>query len=121
MKYIITESKLNNIVFKYLDSLNYLIIDNGKKYNNYIYFLNDESDVRAQISVYHKNAFGEIRNWVYVDSDLINLINQFIPIQKSQLPKVIGRWVGDKLGLDIPSDEVYNTAYGDMNHRLIIK
>jgi hypothetical protein len=121
MKYIITESKLENVVRKYLDSHDFIIMDNGKKFNNYIYFLNSESDDTAQISVYHLNAFGEVRDWLYVSRELIELVTLFLPIPKSKLLKVIADWVGDKLNLKINYDDVNDTGNGDMSYRLIVK
>ena len=82
MKYLITESKLNQVIFKYLDIQDFVIYDNKKRFNNYIYFLNSESDRQSQISVYVNNAFGEVRNWVFVNRRLTEDLSTLLPIGK---------------------------------------
>ena len=45
MKYLITESKLDKVIFKYLDNQDFIQINK----NNSIYFVNSEGDKYAQI------------------------------------------------------------------------
>ena len=99
MKYLITESKLEKVIFKYLDIQDFVIYDNKKRFNNYIYFLNSESDRKSQISVYVKNAFGEVRNWIFVNPDLIEELSNFFSIDKSDCLDIIGVWVNNTLGI----------------------
>jgi hypothetical protein len=53
MKYLITESQLDNIIFKYLDNQDFIQID----MNDSIYFVNSEDDKYAQIR-YDKKMVG---------------------------------------------------------------
>jgi len=99
MKYLITESKLEKVIFKYLDIQDFVIYDNKKRFNNYIYFLNSESDRESQISVYTNNAFGEVRNWVFVNSDLTDKLSTFFSIGKSDCLDIIKEWVNNTLGI----------------------
>jgi len=99
MKYLITESKLEKVIFKYLDIQDFVIYDNKKRFSNYIYFLNNESDRESQISVYTNNAFGEVRNWIFVNSDLTDKLSTLFPIGKSDCLDIIKAWVNNTLGI----------------------
>ena len=50
MKYLITESQFDKVIFKYLDNQDFIRVDKNDK----IYFVNSEEDEYAKIS-YHKN------------------------------------------------------------------
>ena len=116
MKYLITESQLDKVIFRYLDIQDFVLYDNKRKFNNYIYFLNNITDDTAQISVYVTNAFGEVRNWVYVNNDLIEVLSGFFSIDKNECLEIIKRWVSSVLNMEVGRIEnAYNT--GD-NHRL---
>ena len=113
MKYIIKESQIDRIVFKYLDNQDFIIYDDKKKFDSYIHFLNSESDELSQISVYVRNAFGEVRNWVTVNYDLIEELSKFFSIDKLDCLDIIRDWVSNTLGIKVnkimdPSVEVYN-------------
>ena len=99
MKYLITESQLDKVILRYLDIQDFVIYDNKKKFNNYIYFLNSESDRKSQISVYLNNAFGEVRNWVFVNNDLTEELSNFFSIDKSDCLDIIKVWVNNTLGI----------------------
>ncbi len=99
MKYLITESKLEKVIFKYLDIQDFVIYDNKKRFSNYIYFLNNESDRESQISVYTNNAFGEVRNWVFVNSDLIEELSTFFSIDRLDCLDIIKVWINNTLGI----------------------
>ncbi len=99
MKYLITESQLNRAVSMYLDNQDFVIYDNKKKFSNYIYFLNSESDRESQISVYTNNAFGEVRNWVFVNSDLIEELSTFFSIDRLDCLDMIKVWINNTLGI----------------------
>ena len=117
MKYLITESKLDNTVSMYLNNQDFVIYDNKKKFNRYIYFLNSESDMMSQISVFHSNAFGDIRNWVFVNYDLIEELSNFFPIDKFDCLDIIGAWVSDTLSIKVGKIMV---SSGEHYHRLIV-
>ena len=101
MKLVITENKFKSVIFKYLDKKDFIIKNNNKKFNNYIYFLNSENDNHSVISVYKKNAFGEERDWVFVNNNLIEEISGFFSMSYDDSAKLITSWVGHKLGFDL--------------------
>jgi hypothetical protein len=99
----------------YLDNQDFVIYDNKKKFNNYIYFLNSESDKISQISLYAKNAFGEVRNWVFINPDLIEELSTFFSIDKWDCSDIIKVWVNNTLG--ISDSKIYDGSYG---YRLVV-
>ena len=87
MKYLITESQLDKIVFKYLDNQDFIQI----KKDNKIYFVNSEGDKHVQIS------YDESNGSCGIYYRLINEISDFFSIEKSDSKEVIGRWVENTL------------------------
>ena len=83
MKYLITESQFDKIIFDYLDSQDFIQINK----NNKIYFAYSENDEYAQIR-YNKDS-----GWCYIDYDLIKEISSFFSLQRFGSIQVIGRWV----------------------------
>jgi hypothetical protein len=118
MKYLITESQINRVMSIYLNNQDFVIYDNKKKFHNYIYFLNSESDTKSQISVYVKNAFGEVRNWVFVNPDLTEELSNFFSIDKRDCLDIIGDWVSNTLSIKV--GEIYDSSSGEQWHRLIV-
>ena len=118
MKHLITESQLDRVIFKYLDKQDFVLHDNKRKFNNYIYFLNNITDDTAQISVYVTNAFGEVRNWVYVNGELIEMLSNFFSIDKDECLETIKRWVSNFLNIEV--DKKVNPDNNGANHRLHI-
>ena len=101
MKYIVTESQLDRVIFKYLDIQDFVLYDDKRKFNNYIYFLNNITDDTAQISVYVTNAFGEVRDWVYVNGELIQVLSNFFSIDEDKCLETIKRWVSNFLNMEV--------------------
>ena len=62
MKYLITESQFDNIVFKYLDNQDFIQIDMG---NDKICFVNSENDKYAQI------RFDKDDGYCFINFDLV--------------------------------------------------
>ena len=116
MKYLITESQLDKVIFKYLDKQDFVLYDNKRKFNNYIYFLNNINDDMAQISVYVTNAFGEVRDWVFVNNDLIEVLSGFFSIDKNECLEIIKRWVSSVLNMEV--GHIENTDNTGANYRL---
>ena len=119
MKFLITESKLDKVVSMYLDNQDFIVYDNKKKFDNYIYFLNNESDLYAQISVYNINSVGFVRNWVYVNYDLIKELSDFFSVDELDCLDIIKVWVSDTLGIKV--GKIENTINTGSYHRLIVK
>ena len=91
MKYLITESKLNDIVFKYLDNQDFIKIE--KK--NGIYFVNSEGDEYAQI------RFDKEDGWCGIYYKLVDEISSFFSLQESDSESVINRWVENTLQMKV--------------------
>ncbi len=87
MKYLITESQVDNLIFKYLDNQDFIRIENNDK----ILFVNSEVDKHVQISYDENNGSCGIYY------RLINEISDFFSIEKSDSKEVIGRWVENTL------------------------
>ena len=117
MKYLIKESKLDSAILLYLDNQKFVIYNNKKKRNNYIYFLNSESDGMSQISVYVNNAFGVVKNWVFVNYDLIEELCEFFSIDKLDSLDIIRVWVSNTLGIKV--GKIMDSS-GEHYHRLIV-
>jgi len=91
MKYLITESQFDKVIFKYLDNQDFIQIDFDEK----IYFVNSVNDVYAQIK-YDKND-----NWCYVYYKLIEEISTFFSMSHYDSELVIGRWVENTLQMKV--------------------
>jgi len=87
MKYLITESQREKLIFKYLDNQDFIPIE---KYQR-VYFVNSENDEYAQIR-YDKN-----NGWCYIYWKLIGEISSFFSLGQNESEKVIGRWVENTL------------------------
>ena len=83
MKYLITESQIDRVIFRYLDNQDFIQIVKG----NRIYFVNSESDEYAQI-VYYKT-----HGWCVIYFDLIKEISSFFSLKNSDSSKIISKWV----------------------------
>ena len=116
MKYLITESQFEKVIFKYLDIQDFVLYDEKKKFNNYIYFLNHINDDTAQISIYDTNAFGEVRDWVYVNGELIQVLSNFFSIDEDECLETIKRWVSNFLNMEV--GKIENTDNTGAYHRL---
>jgi hypothetical protein len=87
MKYLITESQINKVIFKYLDNQDFIRIErNGK-----IFFVNSEGDEYAQIRYDKKNG------WCVIYYELVDEISSFFSMEYSDSKQVIGKWVENTL------------------------
>lgn len=91
MKYLITESQFDKMIFKYLDNQDFIQIEK----NDRILFVNSEGDEYAQIRYDKKNG------WCYVYWKLIGEISSFFSLEESESEKVIGRWVENTLQMRV--------------------
>jgi hypothetical protein len=98
MKYLITESQLDKVIFKYLDNQDFIQMDFGEK----IYFLNSVNDVYAQI------RFDKDYGWCYVLHKLVEEISGFFSISYYDSESVIGRWVGHTLQMKVTDTPASN-------------
>ena len=100
MKYIITESQLDKVIFKYLDNKDFIQI----KKRNYIYFVNSEGDEYAQIRYEEKGG------WCYISINLIKEISSFFSLQPSDSEKVIVRWFENTYQMSV--EHIYDPQLG---------
>ena len=101
MKYIITDSKLDSVIFLYLDNQDFIQIERG----NNIYFFNSEGDKYAQIR-YDKDD-----GWCGIHYKLIYEISSFFSLEESESEKVIGRWVENTLNMSVTGTPVRNAGF----------
>jgi hypothetical protein len=98
MKYIITENRLNNIIFKYLD-VKYGALEQKKgKYVDIVFhFLGEE---------YGKLGW-EKPETLYVYDVLMNEISNFFGLESVDSLRVIGKWVEDRYNLKVINTQDY--------------
>ena len=91
MKYLITESQLDRVIFKYLDNQDFIQIEEGSS----IYFVNSESDEYAQI------RYDEDSEVCFINIDLNKEISSFFSLGRDESQKVISRWVENTLKMKV--------------------
>jgi hypothetical protein len=91
MKYLITESQLDKIIFKYLNNQDFIQIE----IKDSIYFVNSEDDEYAQIR-YDKGD-----GWCGIYYKLADEISAFFSLDESDSEQVIGRWVENTLQMRV--------------------
>ena len=106
MKYLITESQFDKVIFKYLDNQDFIQIER----NNGIYFVNSEDDKYAQIK------FDKDDGWCGINYELINEISSFFSIQGSDSKQVIGKWVENTLQMNVT-----NTPLAQLGTELMLR
>jgi len=99
MKYLITESQIDNVIFKYLNLKKFIQIERGDR----IYFVKSEHNEYAQIR-YNKSD-----GWCYIYWKLIGEISRFFSLDESDSEQVIGRWVENTLQMRVTNtnDEMH--------------
>jgi|APGre2960657373_1045057.scaffolds.fasta_scaffold14377_4 hypothetical protein len=86
MKYLITESKLGDIIYKYLDSQDFVITESDDST-----FIHYPSDLFAQIKVDYEDSFCEL------NFEIVNNISSLFSIDRDWSLHYITEWVNDKL------------------------
>ena len=103
MKYLINESQIDKVIFKYLDNQDFIIRKSVKTsfgVSNIIHFLNSEGDLRADSII---NFYRDGDCWI--NFELIDEIAKFFSFDFDTSKYVIARWVQNKL--DVRVGEVY--------------
>ena len=95
MKYLITESQFDKVIFKYLDNQDFIQI----KKDDSIYFAYSENDEYAQI------RFDKDDGWCFISIDLIKEISSFFSLELTDSNEVIGRWVENTLQMRVANTE----------------
>ena len=96
MKYLITESQIDKIIFKYLDNQDFIVTGNDTS----LFFINSESDEYAQI------RYDEDSEVCFINIDLVKEISSFFSLGRDDSQRVISRWVENTLQM-----KVTNTGY----------
>jgi hypothetical protein len=99
MKYLITESQIDKVIFKYLDNQDFIQINFDEK----IYFVNSVNNVYAQIK-YDKSGL------CFINSELVDEISSFFSMEESDSKQVIGRWVENRLQMKVTNTDWRNNS-----------
>ena len=101
MKYLITESQLDKVIFKYLDNQDFIQIETDDN----IYFTNSEGDEHAQVRYDKRNGV------CYIYWKLIQEISHFFSIEYSDSELVIGRWAENSLQMKVSETDFVGHSY----------
>lgn len=105
MKFIITESKLENLIFKYLDNQDFIKVDK----NNNIFFTNPSDKEYFQISYIKDDG------WCFIYVELVDEISSFFSLEKFYSENIIGKWVENTLQMKVSNtDTVINNFYRNL-------
>ena len=99
MKYQITESQFDNVIFRYLDNQDFIQIESGET----IYFANSKDDEKAQIRYDEGDGYCEINN------GLINEISSFFSLNERDSIDKICSWIESTTGMNIGQ---FHAMYG---------
>jgi len=102
MKYLITESQFDNIVFKYLDNQDFVVI----KMKNRLYYVNSEGDEYAQVRYHPKDR------WCTIHYDLVDEVSKFFSLNYEDSINLINKWIENKLGIKSINVEVASPIVG---------
>ena len=89
MKYLITESQLDRVIFKYLDNQDFVVI----KMKNRLYYVNSEGDEYAQVRYHPKDRYCTI------NYNLVEEIGKFFSLGTNECIDIINKWVENKVGV----------------------
>lgn len=87
MKFILTESKMEQVVFKYLDNQDFIKVEKHGR----IIFVNSIDDEFGQIRYIKDNG------WCEINFDLVDEISSFFSLEKHDSEKIVSSWVGNTL------------------------
>ena len=100
MKFLITESKMEQVVFNYLDNQDFVNIEGVKV----VYFANSSDDKYAQIK------FDKNDGLCFINFDLVKEISSFFSLQPYDSERVIGRWVENTLQMKVTNTTVLTNS-----------
>jgi len=101
MKYIITENRLNDIIFKYLDSEYGALKQKKGKYVDIVFYFPDE-----ERKVFPDEEYDGVLGWrksgdLYISYDLRNTISNYFGLEKVDSLEVISKWAQDRYNLKV--------------------
>ena len=91
MKYLITESQIDKLIFTYLDNQDFIV----KGDDTSLFFINSESDELAQI------RYDEDGGVCFINIDLNKEISSFFNLGRDTSQKVISKWVEHTLQMEV--------------------
>lgn len=91
MNYLITESQIDRMVFKYLDSQDFIVKGNDTS----LFFINSEDDDLAQI------RYDEDDEFCYINIDLNKEVSSIFSLGRDTTQRVISRWVENTLQMKV--------------------
>ena len=95
MKYLITESQFDKVIFRYLNNQDFIQIER----NDSIYFVNSENDEYTQI------RYDKSDGWCFINYDLIREISSFFSLEHSDSKEVVGMWVENTLQMKVTNTD----------------
>ena len=105
MKYLITESQIDKVIFKYLNNLDlYMIEDKG----DYYFYTSNLSWGHSEypIIAYHKN-----HDDCFISSSILTEVAEFFSLDLESSLFIIAKWVENKLGIE--ASKPYSDYDGD--------
>lgn len=107
MKYIISESRLHQMVFKYLDLKNLKITE----VKNDIFFMRNEKDMYSVL------RYGIRDNMLFIRIDLYEEISSMFNLSEDDTKQIISSWVESVLGLKVNHIDIWHTNFMFYIHR----
>jgi len=103
MKYIINESRLENLIYKYLDMKDLYVVD---RWGNKHFFPSRKSSDDGDYPII---SYDKIHKDCFVSSTFVEDVCSLFSIDPEYSLKVISEWVGNKLNVEVKS---YNSDFG---------
>ena len=98
MKFIITESQFDKVIFKYLDNQDFIRVNKNKE----ICFLNSSDDLWAVMKY--------VRSKLIINDGLTKEISSFFSIDQDDAEIAIRDWVSNKINIEIPIWQVHTMS-----------
>ena len=97
MKFIITESRMERIISKYLDLQDFVKVEKHGR----IIFVNSIDDEFGQIRYEKDNG------WCDINFDLVDEISSFFSLKNRDSEKLISSWVGNTLQKEVSGTNLF--------------
>jgi phage-related protein len=107
MKFIITESKLNNVIFTYLDTKPFIKIDDG----NRIFLLkNNKEEENYSVIFYSRKS-----NTCFVKKQFVDNVSTFFSLDSDVVLDIISDWVEKNWKVKVDLIEYGSLVYVPFN------
>jgi len=91
MKYLITESQLEKVIFRYLNIQNFYVTNNDGDYH----FWNNYNIENREIII---STFKQ--TYCFIKKDFVKTISSFFSLDRGETMNIIGDWVESKTGFE---------------------